>query len=472
LSPAIENHAVNIRIDHSLVLTDVPADLLKTLVDRFQMLNPKWVENDRMGRWNRGTPKVLRFYRRLGKTGIVLPRGAAGGLLLLLKRRRVAYRIDDQRRSLPEIEFRFVGSLRSFQETAAADLIKKDFGTLSAPTGCGKTVIGLFMIACRRQPALVVVHTKELALQWIRGIERFLGIPADRVGLMGAGKKKIGEQITVALVQTLCRWSHTVVPHTGHIVVDECHRTPSRTFTEAVSAFDCRYMLGLSATPWRRDRLSQLIFWYLGDMRHEVDKSRLEAKGHILKAEVIFRLTDFTPYFDPVKDYARMLSELTADDDRNRMIASDVARQVRDGTGICLVLSDRKKHCQTLQGLLRYKFHVPAELLTGDLSDEARKAVLERLDRNEVRVLVATGQLIGEGFDCPGLATLFLATPIRFSGRVLQYLGRILRPARGKARPKVYDYVDQRVAPLVAAAKARQRVYGAGSGQRFHTGDE
>jgi superfamily II DNA or RNA helicase len=203
-------------------------------------------------------------------------------------------------------------------------------------------------------------------------------------------------------------------------------------------------------------------------MRHTVDKSHLEAKGHILKAEVIFRLTDFSPYFDPVKDYARMLSELTADDGRNRLIASDVARQVRDGKGICLVLSDRKKHCQTLQGLLRYKFDVPAELLTGDLGDEARKALLERLDQNEVKVLVATGQLIGEGFDCPGLATLFLATPIRFSGRVLQYLGRILRPAQGKGRPTVFDYVDERVAPLVAAAKARQRVYGAG--EIFHSG--
>ncbi len=466
----VQNQPVKITIDHCLALTRVPSDLLTTLVERFQMLNPKWVENERMGRWNRGTPKVLRFYRRLGRTGIVIPRGAARGLLLLLKRRHIAYQIDDRRRRLPEVDYQFIGSLRSFQAAAVADMTKKDFGTLSAPTGSGKTVMGLFMIARRRQPAVVVVHTKELAFQWIRSIERFLGIPADRVGLIGAGKKKMGEQITVALVQTLCRWSHTVVPHTGHIVVDECHRTPSRTFTEAVKAFDCRYMLGLSATPWRRDRLSQLIFWHLGDMHHEVDKSRLEATGHILKAEVIFRLTDFTPYFDPVKDYARMLSELTADDARNRLIASDVARQARDGKGICLVLSDRKKHCQTLQGLLRYMFGVSAELLTGDLGDEARSAVLQRLDQNEVSVLVATGQLIGEGFDCPGLDTLFLATPIRFSGRVLQYLGRILRPAPGKDRPKVYDYVDQRVAPLVAAARARQRVYGAEAGEIFATG--
>jgi superfamily II DNA or RNA helicase len=74
-------------------------------------------------------------------------------------------------------------------------------------------------------------------------------------------------------------------------------------------------------------------------------------------------------------------------------------------------------------------------------------------------VVVATGQLIGEGFDCPDLATLFLATPIRFSGRVLQYLGRILRPAEGKETARVYDYVDVRVPALVKAAAARERVY-------------
>jgi superfamily II DNA or RNA helicase len=109
-----------------------------------------------------------------------------------------------------------------------------------------------------------------------------------------------------------------------------------------------------------------------------------------------------------------------------------VQKEVRSGNGVCLVLSDRKKHCETLQGILRYKFGVHAELLTGDLNNEARKTVLSRLNQGRVKVLIATGQLIGEGFDCPDLSTLFMATPIRFSGRVMQYLGRILRPARGK----------------------------------------
>jgi hypothetical protein len=310
--------AIRITIDQSLKINPVPKPLLDTLVDRFQMLNPKWLENERMGRWNRGTKKVLRFYKRYGKNGISLPRGYSRQLILCLKKEGLTYEIDDRRRLMPEVDFSFDGQLKPFQSKAVADMKKKAFGTLNAPTGSGKTVMGLYLISQRKQPTVIVVHTKDLAFQWKERIEQFLHIPIEEIGMIGAGKKKIGDRITVALVQSLYRFSDKVAPETGHLVVDECHRTPSRTFTEAVKAFDCQYMLGLSATPWRRDKLSRLIFWYLGDVHHEVDKSGLEKDGHILKADVVFRPTAFEPYFDPVNDYSRMLSELTADDERNQ----------------------------------------------------------------------------------------------------------------------------------------------------------
>ena len=338
-------------------------------------------------------------------------------------------------------------------------MLTRDFGTLNSPTGSGKTVMGLFMIANRQQPALVVVHTKDLAYQWIEQIERFLGIPESQIGLIGSGKNQIGDAITVALVQSLYRCADVVSKHIGHIIVDECHRTPSRTFTDAVTEFDATFMLGLSATPFRRDNLSNLIFWHLGDVHHSVDKSQLVEEGHILEAEIILRETDFEPYHDPVNSYSKMLLELTMNDERNHLIASDVAKEIQKGEGICLVLSDRKRHCETLYSLLRYKYRVDAELLTGDLSNEQRKKVLQRVKTGAVQVVIATGQLVGEGFDCPNLTTLFLATPIRFSGRVLQYLGRVLRPATDKKSARVYDYVDVKVGVLQSAAKHRQKVY-------------
>lgn len=450
---------MKITIQKNLALTEVPSEIFPELTAALTFTNPKWLENERMGRWNRGTPKELRFFYKMRGGGLWIPRGYMGRLARLCRQRGVAFDIEDRRRRLDPVGFEFKGRLKPFQSRAVKEMLAKDFGTLSAPTGSGKTVMGLYMIARRRQPALIIVHTKDLALQWVDRIQHFLGLPEGEVGFIGGGRKRLGSAVTVALVQSLYKCADEIAPHIGHLVVDECHRTPSRTFTDAVTEFDAQYMLGLSATPWRRDKLSRLIFWHLGDIQHEVAKAGLIEDGHIVQAEVVVRETAFVPYYDPVNEYSKMLSELTADDQRNRLIAEDVAREAENGAGICLVLSDRKKHCESLRALLRYKLKVDCEVLTGDLTTEQRRGVLDAIQRGEVRVLIATGQLIGEGFDCPDLATLFLATPIRFSGRVTQYLGRVMRPAPGKRHARVFDYVDVKVDALVAAFKARQRVY-------------
>jgi len=450
---------IQIILKNNLTLRGLSEDVREVLIDKLTFPNPKYLENARMGRWNRGTPRTLRYYRKLPKCGLRVPRGYLRQLILFCRKSGIQYALDDQRRTLPEVDFNFSGTLKPFQETAVHAMLAKDFGTLSAPTGSGKTVMGLFMLARRRQPALIVVHTRDLAYQWMSRIETFLKIPEKEVGLIGGGKKRVGTAVTVALVQSLYKIAADIAKQIGFIIVDECHRCPSRTFTEAVTHFDSRYMLGLSATPYRRDKLSKLIFWHLGDVHHEIESRQLVDSGDVLAAEVHFRETNFTPYFDPVNDYSRMLSELTADDERNRLIADDVAREALTSPGTTLVLSDRKKHCESLWSLIRYRNDAPCEFLTGDRSEQERKDIIARLNAGRIKILVATGQLIGEGFDCPNLATLFLATPVRFSGRVLQYIGRVLRPAPGKSRAKIIDYIDVNVDVLVSAARARDRVY-------------
>ena len=451
---------IRIRLKNNLRVTGIPSELRQILVDKLAFDNPKWIENNRMGRWNGGVPRKLKFYSKIKNDGLWIPRGFLRQLILLSRQQGLEVNIDDQRRSLPAVSYNFTGQLRPFQRAAVDRMLIKDFGTLSSPTGSGKTVMAIYMIAQRQQPALIIVHTKDLARQWQQRIETFLDIPAGQIGMIGGGKTSIGDRVTIAMVQSLYKCADEAAPHIGHLIVDECHRAPSRTFTEAVTEFDSRYMLGLSATPYRRDNLSRLIFWHLGDVHHQIDQKGLVKTGHVLQAEVIYRYTGFRPYFDPVREYSKMLAELTANDERNRMIAADVAREVENDNGVCLVLSDRKKHCQTLQSLLRFKHKLEADLLTGDLSGPERKQVIGRLDSGRLRVLVATGQLIGEGFDSRVLTTLFMATPVRFSGRVIQYVGRILRPAPGKDRARVYDYVDVHVEPLVKAARARKKVYG------------
>jgi superfamily II DNA or RNA helicase len=450
---------LTLTLTHHLRLEGAPSELRRALMEKLEFPNPKWLENERMGRWNRGTPRVLKFYDKVGADGLWIPRGCLRQVLLMCRRMGIEHRLDDRRRSLPPVDFTFRGELRAFQATAVEQMLARDFGTLSSPTGSGKTVMALSMVARRRQPAVVIVHTKDLAAQWVERIDSYLGIPPEACGLIAGGRIKIGREITVALVQSLYKCAEEVSKHIGFVVADECHRCPSRTFTEAVVCFDARFMLGLSATPWRRDQLSRLIFWHLGDVHHEVDKAGLVAAGEVLPAEVIVRETRFKPFHDPVNEYSKMLSELTADTERNLMIAQDVADEVREHPGIALVLSDRRAHCENLQALLRFRFKVASELMTGEMPIQERQEVVARLNAGRARVVIATGQLIGEGFDCRGLSTLFLATPVRFSGRVLQYLGRVLRPAPGKQTARVFDYVDAQVETLVKAAKSRQRVY-------------
>ena len=265
---------MKIIINNKLELSNIPDRLYQEVCSRLTFNNPKWLENNKMGYWNRGTPKRLYSYEKTD-SGLIVSRGFTSQLIGMAKKYDVSYQVEDQRRKLPEVSFAFHGELRPFQKQAVKDILKRPFGTLSAATGSGKTVMALDVIAERKQPALIVVHTKELLNQWVDRIMSFLDIPMNEIGIIGAGKKNIGERVTVATVQSLYKCAGQVSQHIGHLVVDECHRAPSRTFTEAVTAFDSNYMLGLSATPWRRDGLSRLIHWHIGDVAHEVDKSEL-----------------------------------------------------------------------------------------------------------------------------------------------------------------------------------------------------
>jgi superfamily II DNA or RNA helicase len=446
---------MQIIIKNKLSLLDVPAAFSKILCEELTIANPQYLENRKYGRWNGKTPKQLHFYEK-EENNLILPKGYIDQLMSLCKEHKILFSLVDKTRILPEVNFNFIGYLKDLQENAADDMLNFDIGTLSAPTGSGKTVISLYLIAITKQPALVIVHTTDLLNQWVQRIETFLGIPKENIGIIGVGQKKIGKKITVALVQSLYKCSEQVSKHIGYLIVDECHRIPSRTFTQAVVAFDCRYLIGLSATTYRRDNLSELIFLSLGDLRHEIDKKKLIKNGSILKPEIITRRTTFkTTKYDPVHEYSKMISELIEDPERNHLICSDIAKEAKkDNT--CLVLSDRKTHCKIIQQILT-NFGISSALLTGDIPNDERQIITDKLNKGQIKVLIATGQLIGEGFDCKALSVLFLATPVRFSGRIIQYAGRILRPAEGKKKAILYDYVDIEIKVLRASAQARKK---------------
>jgi superfamily II DNA or RNA helicase len=305
---------------------------------------------------------------------------------------------------------------------------------------------------------MIVVHTSELLNQWVDRISTFTDIPKSEIGIIGAGKNRIGNRITVALVQSLCKCTEDVFKHIGFLIIDECHRCPSKTFLDVVSAFDCQFMLGLSATPYRRDGLTRLIHYHLGNEVHKVDGQHLLDNGDICRSTVETVETQFSTNLDGSSQYSKMLSELCEDIERNELVARYASHDMNGDAGISLVLSDRKTHCKTIQSILA-GHGFGADVLTGDTTGKDRKTLSDKLSVGDVRILIATGQLIGEGFDLPEISSVILATPLKFSGRLIQYVGRALRPSPGKDHARIVDFCDSRVGVLVAGARSRARTF-------------
>jgi superfamily II DNA or RNA helicase len=450
---------MKIDIAERAYLTKVPRDLAAEITKHLTVENPVYRDNAKMGRWNGDTPEFQYHYHNPAPGAFILPRGYTRRLIERSEKHNVHFTLVDHTRELPEVDFHFSGQLRDYQEETISTIKKRRFNVLEAPTGSGKTVIALAAIAERKQPALVIVHTSTLLSQWVDRIHSFLGIPVEQIGVIGGGKKVIGEKITVAMVQSLFKIARDVSQHIGFLIVDECHRTPSRTFTEAISAFDSKYMLGLSATPYRRDGLTKLINFYIGETAHRIDQKKLTDIGAILPFKVKVIRTQFDTDLDASEQYSRVLSDLTKDTDRNRLVASEAAGQAKSGKGIPLVLSDRKAHCRTIAETLERGHGITPLILTGDLSKKAREAVVQKLNAGDCKALVATGQLIGEGFDMPALGAVILATPQKFKGRVIQSIGRGLRPSPGQTHATIVDIVDSNIPVLKASAKSRMKTY-------------
>ncbi|MGR3220043.1 MAG: DEAD/DEAH box helicase [Candidatus Anammoxibacter sp.] len=215
-------------------------------------------------------------------------------------------------------------------------------------------------------------------------------------------------------------------------------------------------MLGLSATPYRRDGLTKLIYFYIGDKVHEISTRDLQEQNQIMTATLMVRKTDF--YFNYNDDYPAMITALTEDYCRNELIINDVLGQIQQDSGIALVISDRVEHCQALCEMLRAR-DVEARILSGNIKNGERKAIVHELNQGGIRVLVASGSLIGEGFDCPGLSSIFLSTPIKYSGRLIQAIGRIVRIADGKDTATIFDFHDANVGVLRSSFKSRLNTY-------------
>jgi len=416
--------------------------------------NPEFykAQKQRLPVWNK--PRVIScsedFPEHIG-----LPRGCEGDATQLLRDVGVDVDPEDRRNRGNEISAPFVGELSHEQSKAVASLLVYEYGVLSAPTGFGKTVAAAAIIAARGRNTLILVHRKRLAEQWRDRLREFLDLPVYEVKVIGTDKTKASGVIDIALFQSLFRNGvvHDLVANYGHVIVDECHHVSAFSFENVLKQVRATFVLGLTATPIRQDGRHPIIHMQCGPIRHRVD-DRVESRRRGFEHTLIVRETSLTIENAQNKAIYEVYSVLVDDDERNDLIARDVLEAVEEGR-VPLVLSERKRHLELLKD--RLEPHVDnCALLVGGMGKKRTIRALESFDGSRRSVLLATGKLVGEGFDHPRLDTLFLTFPVSWKGIVQQYVGRLHRRHSGKEEVRVYDYADVLV-PVLAASFRRHR---------------
>ncbi|MDR0327583.1 MAG: DEAD/DEAH box helicase, partial [Planctomycetaceae bacterium] len=417
----------------------LPQPLANRLIRLAAFQNPEFYKAQamRLSVWNK--PRIIGCAENFPKH-IALPRGCLDDIQSLLKKHGVANELQDERITGEKINVEFTGILRDDQEMAVSTMLRHDTGVLCAPTAFGKTVSAAALIARRRVSTLIVVHRIELLNQWIERLTTFLNLDIGKFGSLGGGKNKSQGIIDVAVMQTLSKKENlsALLDRYGQIIVDECHHLSAFSFESILKQSKSRYVVGLTATPIRRDGHHPIIFMQCGPIRHTA--VRPDDTPTILT--VVPRWLP-PPEISADDSVQGLFTRLVQNEYRNKLIVQDILSAYSEGRKV-LVLTERTDHLERLHAELDQSFE-NVFVLHGRLSKKTRSDVfssLTALDDCVPRILLATGKLVGEGFDYPPLDTLILAMPISWKGILQQYAGRLHRNHSTKTDVRIYDYVE------------------------------
>jgi hypothetical protein len=227
-----------------------------------------------------------------------------------------------------------------------------------------------------------------------------------------------------------------------------------------VSNFDCRYLLGLSSSNQRRDRLSRLVYYYVGDILHQIDSRKATEIRAIFQADVVVRETDFDYPYERSEDYPSMLEALARDPYRNQLIVDDVAQEMHKGSGgPLLVLTQDEEQDSTLEDMLSERGITSITCDPQTVKEEGQK-FSKQLQKKKIQVVLANRQLFQKILPTLKFEALFFTTPLDFRGKIIERLQKVLRRNNGQPLVRVYDYVDSKISILDNFFRMRSYAYG------------
>ena len=419
---------------------EMPPALANRLIRLAAFQNPEFykAQSMRLPVWNK--PRVIGCAENFPKH-IALPRGCWDSALELLTVNGISPVVKDERFRGNPIDVSFAGTLRSDQVVAVNEMLTYDTGVLCAPTAFGKTVTAAAMIARRGVNTLILVHRTELLNQWQERLQSFLAVGNGVIGRVGGGKAKPTGIIDVAVMQSLSKNEElaALLDNYGQVIVDECHHIGAVSFDLLLRRAKAKYVIGLTATPVRRDGQQPIIFMQCGPIRHTA--RRAENAPCQLEVHPIHLYA--RPDVSPEAGIQEVFSSLVHDDARTKCIANSVLECFEQGRKV-LVLTERTDHLFAIAEALRP--NIPhLYVLHGRMSRRQRLSTTDALNilsADTPRVLLATGKLVGEGFDHPALDTLVLGMPVSWKGTLQQYAGRLHREHSTKNDVRIIDFID------------------------------
>lgn len=463
-----------VTLDGRLRLTDCPATLRRSLMDRLTIPNPAYQRAAAMGLPTWDIPKELMLYE-VAQNELILPRGMA--MEVWHQRPKGTQRRDRMTicdaPAWPESGI----TLRGYQQRTAQAVLnsKVPQGVIVMPCGAGKTETGLYIARSIGQPVLWIAHTVDLIRQvYDRACAR-LGLSGDQIGILAGGERRIGTHLTVATVQTLYHMEmDDLAPRFGTVIVDECQHVVANPanaemYNAVLGCLPAYYRYGLTATPQRADGLEGTIHMILGGTLATVSQQELVDAGGTVLPEVQPVHTSFRYSAGPGEaghiDPHRLRRAMAADEARTELILQRMVPELLSGR-TCIVLGSsldmlsRLEQALSSNGSLR-EARIVCSSINGSTRAADRSATLRELKdpKSPVRCLLATYQLAKEGLDIPRADRLFLVQPVRDATAIQQSVGRIMRPAPGKTDALVYDFVDILVPTCKSQFSARKTVY-------------